>query len=144
MIKVDVTSVVPASIDRVWDVVRDFNAMPLWHPLIKECRIETGAPSDQIGCVRNFYLTDGTHIREKLLSLSDLDYSFSYCILTADVPLQNYHAGLTLTRITDGNHTFGHWWANFDVPQGQEQELSEVVSQSVFQDGFNALKERFQ
>ena len=143
MIRVNVTSVVPAQVDRVWGVVRDFNSMPLWHPLIAECRIETGAPSDQIGCVRNFTLTNGTHIREKLLSLSDYDHSFSYCILTADIPLQNYVAGLTLKHITDGDHTFGHWWATFDSPKDQEKDLAEMVSQGVFQAGFDALKQRF-
>lgn len=143
MIEVNVTSVVPAALDRVWAVVRDFNAMPSWHPLIAQSRIETGAPSDQIGCVRNFTLSDGTRIREQLVSLSDLDHSFAYKILEAEVPLQNYRAGLSLRTITDGDHTFGHWWAKFRTPLGQEDELAQMITNDVFQAGFDALKDRF-
>ena len=143
MIEVLVSSVIPAGIDRVWAVVRDFNAMPAWHPLIRQSRIETGAPSDQIGCVRNFSLQDGSRIREQLLALSDSEHSFSYRILEADVPLQDYSAGLSLWRVTDGEATFGRWRAKFNAPAGQEKALSEMVANEVFQAGFDALKARF-
>ena len=143
MIELNVTSVIPAQIGRVWEVIRDFNGMPAWHPLIVESRIETGAPSDQVGCVRNFTLSDGACIREKLLALSDLDHSFDYSILEADVPLLNYTAGVKLEAITDGNGTFGRWWAKFGTPAGQEHELREMVANDVFQAGFDALKGRF-
>lgn len=143
MIEVLVSSVIPAEIDRVWAVVRDFNAMPAWHPLIRQSRIETGAPSDQIGCVRNFSLQDGSRLREQLLALSDSEHSFSYRILEADVPLQDYSAGLSLLRVTDGEATFGRWRAKFNAPSGQEEALSEMVASEVFQAGFDALKARF-
>ncbi len=143
MIDLCVSSVIPAEIDRVWAVVRDFNAMPNWHPLIAQSRIETGSPSDQIGCVRNFSTTDGGHIREQLLSLSDHDHSFSYSILEADLPLLDYTAGLSLMCITDDDTTFGRWWAKFRTPPGQEEELSKLVRNEVFQAGFEALKSRF-
>lgn len=143
MIEVLVSSVIPAEIDRVWAVVRDFNAMPAWHPLIRQSRIETGAPSDRIGCVRNFSLQDGSRLREQLLALSDSEHSFSYRILEADVPLRDYSAGLSLLRVTDGEATFGRWWAKFNAPSGQEETLSEMVANEVFQAGFDALKARF-
>ncbi len=143
VINIWVSSVVPTEIDRVWAVVRDFNAMPDWHPLIAESRIETGAPSDQIGCIRNFSTADGGRIREQLLALSDRNHSFSYCILEADLKLLDYTAGLSLTRVTDGNTTFGSWWAKFSTPPGQEEELSRIVRDEVFQAGFDALKSRF-
>ena len=143
MIEIFVSSVIPAGIDRVWAVVRDFNTMPVWHPLIKDSRIEAGAQSDQIGCVQNFTLTDGSRIREQLLSLSDSDHSFSYRILEADLLLMNYTASLSLERITDGNATFGRWRARFNTPSGQEKVLSDKVANDVFQAGFDALKARY-
>ncbi|MCY4288731.1 MAG: SRPBCC family protein [Aestuariivita sp.] len=143
MINIWVSSIIPTEIERVWAVVRDFNAIPDWHPLIAESRIETGAPSDQIGCIRNFSTTDGGRIREQLLSLSDGNHSFSYCILEADLKLLNYTAGLSLQRVTDGNVTFGSWWAEFNTPPDQEEELSQLVKNEVFQAGFDALKSRF-
>ncbi len=144
MIEVRVTSVIPAEVGRVWSVIRDFNGMPAWHPLIDDSRIETGAPSDQIGCVRQLTLSDGAVVRERLLSLSDFDRSFAYEIVEADIPLLNYAAGVALDRVTDGEITFGRWWAKFDAPPGKEDELSRLVADEVFQAGFDALKARFE
>ncbi len=143
MVSVDVSSVIEANIDRVWSVVRDFNAMPHWHPLIDRSRIEEGAPSDQIGCIRNFYLTDGGNIRERLLSQSDMDYSFWYTILDSPMPLTNYVAGLELHRITDGDRTFARWRATFNCASEDAADLSETISQGVFQAAFDALNSRF-
>ena len=47
---------------------------------LAKVRQRQGLSPDQIGCVRNFDLTDGTNLREKLLALSDKDYAFAYQI----------------------------------------------------------------
>ena len=143
MTDIFVSAVIPASVARVWGVIRDFNAMPAWHPLIAESRIETGAPSDAIGCVRDFTLTDGSRIREQLLSLSDSEHSFSYAILESELPLRDYTAGVRLRPITDGDATYASWWARFTCPPDRERELIDLVSQQVFQAGFTALQSRF-
>lgn len=143
MTDIFVSAVIPASVARVWGVIRDFNAMPAWHPLIAESRIETGAPADQIGCVRDFTLTDGSRLREQLLSLSDSEHSFSYSILESELPLRDYVAGVRLRPITDADATYAAWWARFTCPPEREQELIDLVSQQVFQAGFDALKSRF-
>ncbi len=143
MVKVFVSSVIQAPADKVWGLIRDFNDMPSWHPLIARSVIEGGKPSDSIGCIRRFSLTDGTMIREQLLSLSDFDYSFSYGIVESGMEVENYVAGVKLTPVTDGNHTFAEWWAEFDTPPGKEQEIAGGISQDVFQAGFDAIKEHF-
>jgi hypothetical protein len=53
----------------VWAVLRDFNSHVHWHPVVSESHIEDGLASDQVGCVRNFRLADGAHLREQLLAL---------------------------------------------------------------------------
>lgn len=143
MPQVYTSSVIGAPADRIWQAVRDFNALPDWHPNIAESRIEGGAPSDQIGCVRDFRLNDGGAIREKLLALSDYDYCCTYSILESPMGVSNYVATLKLTPVTDGQRTFVEWSAEFDCEPGQEQKLVELIGQGVFQVGFNALKERF-
>ena len=140
MVKVFVSSVIQAPADKVWTVVRDFNDMPSWHPLISRSTIEGGRPSDSIGCIRNLTLTDGVQVREQLLSLSDFDYSFSYAIVESGLDVSNYVAGLKLTPVTDGNHTFGEWTAEFETTAGSEQETAGLISREVFQAGFDALK----
>src|SRR3546814_2829625 len=90
MAEVYASSVIAAPAGRVWERVRDFNGLPGWHPLIVESRIEAGAPADQVGCVRAFRLKDGGFIREKLLALSDYDFSCSYSILESPMGVENY------------------------------------------------------
>jgi hypothetical protein len=74
VIRVVRSAVIDAPIERVWSVLRDFNSHTAWHPVVADSHIERGEPSDQVGCVRNFTLQDGHHIREQLLTLSDRDH----------------------------------------------------------------------
>jgi len=143
MAKVYTSSVIGAPAQQVWAIVRDFNALPDWHPAIAESRIEDGLPSDKVGCVRNFTLTDGGTIREQLLMLSDFDFTCSYAILESPMGVRNYVATLRLIPVTDGNRTFAEWTAEFDCAPEQERELVQQIGTGVFQGGFDALKGRF-
>ena len=138
-----ISSVINAPRDAVWNLIRDFNAMPSWHPLITRSVIENDLPSDQIGCIRNFDLSDGTNLREKLLTLSDKDYVFAYKIEGVALGLSNYVAELTLHPVTNGNKCFGVWTATFDCEPGLEDEKVAVVGQGVFQGGFDAMEITF-
>lgn len=143
MPKVYVSSVIPAPVASVWQVVRNFNALPDWTPFAAESRIEQGAFPDQIGCIRNFRLKDGGTTRERLLALSDYEFSFTYSILESPMAVQNYIATLSLTPITDGNATFAEWQADFDCPPEREAALIQQIGAGVFQAAFLALKQRF-
>lgn len=142
-IQVYVSSVINGPIDAVWAVVRDFNALPAWHPGIAKSRIEEDRESAAIGCVRNFVLKGGERVREQLLELSDTHHRFAYSILDSDVGLLDYIAEFALSPVTDGNRTFAAWSANFRTAPGQEKEKQTMVAQDVFQRGFDALKARW-
>lgn len=143
MARVFVSSVINAPAARVWERVRDFNALPRWHPRIRESRIENGEPSDKVGCIRDFRLQNGDRIREKLLGLSDHDLFCTYAILESPMPIENYVATLRLTPVTDGERTFIEWSADFDCAPDMEAELVSGIGGSVFQGGFDALKRHF-
>ena len=100
------STIVNAPTEAVWGVIRDFNGHDQWHPAVAASQIERSNPSDKVGCVRNFRLEDGANLREQLLTLSDLEQTFSYCLLDTPVPLFNYVAHVRLTPITDGDRTF--------------------------------------
>ena len=140
MIKVTRSAVIDAPIERVWAVLRDFNSHTAWHPIIERSTIEGGEPADQVGCVRNFTLRDGNHVREQLLALSDDGYVSTYCILDATIPLQRYVATVKLSKVTDGNRTFWHWQSTFDAPRGREAEFAQLVGQGVYEAGFAGLR----
>ena len=134
------STVIDAPIERVWAVMRDFNSHDQWHDVVDTSRIERGERSDQVGCVRNFHLKDGNHIREQLLTLDDRHYKSTYCIVEATVPLQRYVATVTLKPVTDGNRTFWHWESTFATPPGMEAELRQMVATGVYEAGFENLR----
>ena len=143
MIRVYTSSVIDASADTVWSRIRDFNGMPQWHPNIADSRIENNEPSDKVGCIRHFHTRDGGMIRERLLALSDYDFTCTYEILESPMGVANYIATLKLTPITDGNRSFAEWTAEFDCAEGRERELTDLIGGGVFQGGFDALKRLF-
>ena len=138
--KVVRSTVIDAPIQRVWAVLRDFNSHDQWHDVVDQSRIEGGESSSQVGCVRNFTLKDGNHIREQLIALSDTEYKSTYCIVQATVPLQRYVATVTLKPVTDGDRTFWHWESSFAAPPGMERELREMVATGVYEAGFENLR----
>jgi hypothetical protein len=146
MTRVFTSSMIDAPIEAVWAMIRDFNALPDWNPMVVESRIEEGRPSDAVGCVRAFSLPDGGRMREQLLALSDLTHSCTYSILESDMPLTDYVATLRLLPVTDGNRTYAEWSASFECIPGcapeEEAALVETIGQGVFQAGFDQLKRR--
>jgi hypothetical protein len=142
MVQAYASSVINAPVDTVWAHIRDFNGLPTWHPAIADSVIEDGRAADAVGCVRSFHLADGGHLRERLLSLSDLDRHCTYSILVSPMPVSSYIATLSARPVTDGSRTFVEWTATFDTPPGLEAEWAHIA-QGVFQAGFDALKERF-
>ncbi len=143
MARAYVSSVINASAEKVWERVRDFNALPKWHPRIRDSRIEDALPSDKIGCIRNFNLQNGDNIREQLVGLSDYDLFFSYSMLEGPMPLSDYIATFRLTPVTDGTRCFVEWSAEFECAPENESDLVSGISTNVFQGGFDALKRHF-
>lgn len=128
MARVYVSSVMDIPIEEAWGVLRDFNALPIYHPFFARSKIEGGKPSDQIGCVRDFYTYDGGRIREELLTLSDREHTCCYRILEATLPVQNYVSEMRLKPVTEGGMTFGEWWAEYDVPEKDAAAVRQTVS----------------
>jgi hypothetical protein len=140
MVKVVKSTVLNAPVEAVWDVLRDFNGHDRWHPIVADSVVEKGWTSDRVGCVRKFHLQDGSELRELLLTLSDADMAFSYCLLDTPVPLLNYVAHVRLSPVTDGDMTFWHWESRFDTPPGREKELQQMVAENVYQGGMDAVR----
>lgn len=130
MKRVYVSAVMDAPLAATWAVLRDFNALPRYNSrLFSESHIEDGLPADQVGCVRNFKSTDGTsYVREKLLTLSDREHTCCYCILDATLPVRNYVSEMRLRPVTEGDRTFGEWWATFEVDPADEAHAVKAVT----------------
>jgi uncharacterized protein YndB with AHSA1/START domain len=136
------STIVDAPVEAVWSVVRDFNGLPDWNPAITRSEIEDGLDADVVGCIRSFELADGTAVRERLLSLDDSRYRFTYNFETPAFPVANYVAGMELIPETKSDRTFVRWWAEFDEQPGDEGKYVAIVSNNVFAAGLKALADQ--
>jgi NADPH2:quinone reductase len=134
------SAVIDAPIDRVWAVLRDFNSHDRWHPAVARSRMENDVAGDVVGGVRRFSLSDGAELREQLLSHSDREYTFAYCILDSPLPLLDYMATVRLKPVTDGNQTFWDWRSQFRAPDDRAAELKNLVGRQVYEAGFGGLR----
>ncbi|MCF7936114.1 MAG: SRPBCC family protein [Synergistales bacterium] len=134
------SGIIPATPAEVWQRIRDFNALPDWHPAIARSELEG---ERDIGVVRHFFLNDGGELREQLLALSDRDRSCRYTIVESPMALTNYDATLRLYPVTATGETFVEWYAFFDVTEpGAEEETTQAVS-GVFSSGIESLRAHF-
>lgn len=145
MIKAYSSTIIAVPVDRVWDRVRDFNGLPNWHPAATDSRIEDGHANGQVGCVRNFALTDGSgRIRETLLSISNPERTLTYDMLGGGpLPFVDYIAIMKFCEITTTGETFAQWWAEFEAGDGQTDHWHQFVENDVFVGGFEALEASF-
>lgn len=145
IIKAYSSTIIDVPADRVWERVRNFNGLPNWHPAATDSKIEEGHANGEVGCVRNFALTDGSgRIRETLLAISGIDRSLTYDMLPGGpLPFVDYVATMKLSPITDRDQTFAEWWAEFDVSDGQYDHWKKFVEIDVFIGGYRALEESF-
>ena len=124
--------VLKAPVETVWSLVRDFNALPNWAPAIASSKIEGGLDSDVVGCVRSLSTRDGAHVRERLLTLDDANYSFTYNFEKPAFPVKNYIATVRLYPITRSDESFAEWEATFDEAAGDEGKYEGIIARDVF------------
>jgi hypothetical protein len=124
--------VLKAPVEAVWGLVRDFNALPKWGRGVTSSKIEGGLDSDVVGCVRSLATKGGGHVRERLLSLDDANYSFAYNFEKPAFPVRNYIASVRLYPITHRDETFAEWESTFDEAAGDEGKYEAVISRDVF------------
>jgi NADPH:quinone reductase-like Zn-dependent oxidoreductase len=140
MVQVRQSTIVDAPVTDVWRILRDFNGHDRWHPAIVASAIEGSDPADAVGSVRRLRLSDGSELREQLLSLSDKSLSLIYCLLDAPLPLNGYVASIRLKPVTDGDRTFWEWRSEFQPPEHRRDELVRLV-EDIYQNGFAAIRQ---
>lgn len=140
MPKVFVSSVIHAPVDSVWKIVRGFNSLPSWHPLVTDSIVENGDPDDRVGCIRKFTQTSGAVLRERLCALNDLESSLNYEIVEATLPVENYNSTIQLFPITHTNETFATWSVTFSCDKELQAQIVQDLKAS-FLAGFCSLEE---
>lgn len=127
--------------DTVWAVLRDFSAEAQWHPALSAAVVRGARAGSDVGCLRELTLADGATVTERLLTLSDLEMAYSYCMLETTVPLFNYVAHVHLFPVTDTDNTFWQWRSSFHTRVGEEAAMTQLVGEQVYEAGFRAMRE---
>lgn len=133
------SAIIKAPVETVWSLIRDFNGLPDWIPIVTDSKIEGGLDSDVVGCVRSLHTADGSHIRERLLRLDDARHSFTYNFEKPAFPVRNYIATIRLMPVTHTDTTFAEWEATFDEAPEDEGKYVKIISKDVFAAGWKSL-----
>ena len=131
-----------APAEKVWAVIRRFDAVVDWLPFVKSSPIEDGGDPTRVGCIRVLTQTDGEVFREVLVALSDAERSYSYTFVSSPVPVRNHQTTLRVLPITDGDRSYVEWSSRFDIDPEYEAQLVDLMNQN-FLAGLRNLAEKF-
>jgi len=133
---------VNAPAEKVWAIIRRFDAVVDWLPFVKSSPIEDGGDPTRVGCIRVLTQTDGEVFREVLVALSDAERSYSYTFVSSPVPVRNHQTTLRVLPITDGDRSYVEWSSRFDIDPEYEAQLVDLMNQN-FLAGLRNLAEKF-
>jgi hypothetical protein len=132
------SAILPAHVDQVWAVARDFGNYRLFTAGRGEAFVEDEKRGDCVGAIRNATL-DGQTVRQRLLSHSDADrrYQYEFCD-QAPFAMENYLATLQFRPVVQNGQTFVEWTASFDCAQDQRGTLRDKL-EGLFATWFRSL-----
>jgi hypothetical protein len=117
---------IKASPDKVWALVKDFDALPKWHPAFKNDVIKSGT-NDTKGAIRTLTLGSGESFDEELLDFNDKKKMFRYRIVgDSPFPLTDYVSSMRVTKGKDGGSKLT-WIGKFKGKPGSGKTDAEVV-----------------
>jgi uncharacterized protein YndB with AHSA1/START domain len=133
------SAIIEAPVEAVWAAIRDFSALAAWIPAVSHSAIEGGGAPDVVGCIRVLTLGTGATARERLLTLDDSRYTFSYNFETPAFPIEDYVATVELIPVTRGDQTLAIWSATFEESPEDRGVYEALISEAVFAAGWSAL-----
>lgn len=135
MAKVAMSTHLPMTVDDVWNLVGQFNALQDWHPAIESSDLEDG------GKVRRLSLVGGGEIVERLERIDDQEHSYRYAIESSPLPVANYVAEIHVIKDEQGGCTV-EWSSDFVASGAPEADATRVI-RDIYSAGFDNLRKLF-
>ena len=137
------STIVKASPEEVWELVRDFNALPEWFPFIVASELREGDMADRVGAVRTLQARGGGVVRERLLELSDSEMRLRFLTFEgADLTL-NYNGHMQVRPLTRGGGSFFEFFGVFDAANGDIEGASDWLQNNIFNPVFARFEALF-
>ena len=140
---------IKAPLAKVWAAIKDYDALPSWHPGFSKDEIVKGT-NNKPGAVRALTIKDGPTFTEELLAFSEKDHSYKYRIIESPLPLQDYVSTVSVAPGKDGT-TVVTWVGNFkrknpaDNPPEAESDAGAVkLITGVYRAGLENLKKQLE
>ncbi len=139
------TIAIDAPASKVWQIVKDFNALNTWHPALASDEIVEGK-NNAVGAVRLLTLKGGGTIKEKLLAFDPKGRSYKYGIMESVLPVSDYTSTLVVLSAGKGKSSV-KWSGRFkrknvgDSPGEKENDKAAIDTiDGVYQSGLDNLK----
>lgn len=137
------SGIVAAPVEKVWSLLREFNALPSWHSGIGSSDIVEGTDG-VCGCVRTLGLGGDSSVSERLLALDDHTRTTTYTFTDpGPFAVRNYVATVHALPVTTDGSTFVEWYADFEAAAEDEQQLTETFAGGVFAGGIADVAAHF-
>lgn len=141
--KVVETITIDAPADKVWGVIRNFDALKDWHPAVAESPASKG---NEEGSVRQLKLKGGGALTETLEGYDAAKMRYTYRAKDGGaLPVTNYTS--TITVKADGKGSVVEWrgafyrgFPNNDPPPDQNDEAAVAAVTGVYKSGLANLK----
>ena len=145
VLKVTKAVTIDASVDKVWDQVKNFDGLNAWHPAVAKDEIVAGK-NNEVGAERLLTLKDGGTIKEKLLAFDAKDHSYKYAILEGVLPVSEYTSTISVTAAGKDKSTVT-WSGSFkrkdhaEKPAANADDATATKTMSgVYEAGLDNLK----
>ena len=96
----------------VWNVIKAFDGIGAWIPVVAKCKLSEGA-NGKTGAVRHVELKNGWLVDEELAAYSDDAMTFSYSLFDGPFPVDNYVATTSVRPNKDGTGSIMIWTSGF-------------------------------
>lgn len=134
---------IDAPADKVWAIVKDYDALAKWHPAAEASPADKGNTE---GSVRNVKLKGGGALVETLEKYDEAGKRYSYRLKDGGaLPVTNYTS--TITVSADGAKSSVEWrgafyrgFPNNDPPPDQNDEAAVKAVTGVYKAGLENLK----
>lgn len=148
-LKVYVSGVITASVQHLWDVVRDYGQAHTWFGMYRGVKTFTSLLPGQINCqigAMRFVIIGHSGFVDQLDALDDERYIMKYKLIshpqnTNPFPgaFLNFRANIQLKEVTRGAATFMQWTGEFDTDP-QDCEIMRQSIEELFEAGFLELE----
>ena len=129
----------PAS--RIWDIVKDYDGLDIWHPMFSGADIKSGT-NNEVGAIRTLTIQDGPSFDEELLAWDGYGRSFTYRVIDpAPLPIKNYQSTMTVMQIQPGvsNVTWLSSYQNNSNGEMSDEDLIAFLN-GVYQAGIEQVR----